>query len=77
MIGSRGHSDGQITIASRWSRSQPAGRVPVGKSDGEENPMGEGRHAEQEGENRLPAAKQDGRDKADHQDEAADYHGPC
>ena len=31
----------------------------------------------QEGENRLPAAKQDGRDKADHQDEAADYHGPC
>ena len=29
-----GHSDGQILIGSRWSRSQPAGRVPVGKSDG-------------------------------------------
>ena len=28
-----------------------------------ENQMGEGRHAEQEGENRLPAAKQDHRDK--------------
>ena len=63
-----GHSDTQMVR----SRSGPAG------SQWENQMVGlGGMRVGQEGENRLPAAKQDGRDKADHQDEAADYHGPC